>query len=215
MTSNQILNSLRVLAILALLFLLSACVPTKLVNSWHTDQPVTNQPDKVAVIAVLPDALMRQAVEVDVAEILRKKGTNAVASSKLPGMAGGIRGQIDRDKAAETLVNDGVDGVIVMFYTGGGRSEDYVHDDYYAEYVGTGMGYGWASPYFVDVYEVTRGEDIHDFTIITYVESSYHDLENEQAVWRIITETKDIEHTDTAAAVAGKIAHEMSSSGLN
>lgn len=215
MTAFRKTDSLRVVACLAMLLLLSACVPTKLVNSWKTSEPVTHKPEKVAVIAVLPDALMRQAVEVDIAEILRKKGTKAVASSKLPGMAGGIRGHIDTDKATQTLLADGVDGVVVIFYTGGGRSEDYVRDDYYARYVGTGVGYGWGAPYTVSVYSIHRGEDIHDFTLITYVESSYHDLETQQAVWRIITETKDVEHTDTAAAVAGKIAHQMSSAGLN
>lgn len=139
----------------------------------------------------------------------------AVASSELPGMAGGIRGHIDTDKATQTLTADGVDGVIVLFYTGGGRSEEYVRDDYYSEYVGTGYGYGWAAPYSVDVYQVYRAEDIHDFTVMTFIESSYHDLENKQAVWRIVTETKDVEHTDTAAAVADKIAHQMSAAGLN
>ena len=214
MIAHRKSKSLCLLTCLGMLVLLSACVPTKVVNSWHTDQTAF-VPNKVAVIAVLPDALMRQAVEVDVAEILTKKGTNAVASSKIKGMSGGIRGQIDADKASAMLFDEGVDGVVVMFYTGGGRSESYVRDDYYAEYVGTGIGYGWAAPYFVDVYEVTRGENIDQFTTITYIESSYHDLRKEYAIWRIITETKDVEHTDTAAAVAGKIASQMSKYGLN
>ena len=214
MTDYRHSNSLRLITCLIMLLLLSACVPTKLVNSWQTDQSV-RKPEKVAVIAVLPDALMRQAVEVDIAEILRKKGTNAVAGSKVPGMAGGIRGEIDPEKATGMLLEEGIDGVVVLFYTGGGRSEEYVRDDYYADYVGTGMGYGWASPYFVDVYEIHRVEDIKQFTLITFVESSYHDLVNERAVWRIITETDDVEHTDTVKAIAGKIAHQMSATGLN
>ncbi|HKJ16834.1 MAG TPA: hypothetical protein VJ984_05770 [Xanthomonadales bacterium] len=215
MTDFRISKLLQSTILIGLALVLSACAPTKLVNSWQTDEPVTRKPEKVAVVAVLPDALMRQAVEVDIAKILKKKGTPAVASSTLPGMSGGIRGRIDTEKATEILTNDGVDAVVVMFYTGGGRANEYIRDDYYAEYVGTGMGYGWAAPYSVDVYTVRRGEDIDDFTITAYVESSYHDLVNQQAVWRIITETKDIEHTDTAEAVAKKIAHEMSSAGLN
>lgn len=213
MTFRQFMT-LRVASAFVLLTLLSACVPTRVVNSWHTDQTAF-VPNKVAVIAVLPDALIRQAVEVDIAAVLSKKGTNAIASSKIPGMAGGIRGQIDPEKAEVLLREAEVDGVVVMFYTGGGRSEDYVRDDYYADYVGTGMGYGWASPYFVDVYEIRRGEDIDQFTTITFVESSYHDLRKGYAVWRIITETKDVEHTDTAEAVADKIASQMSKYGLN
>lgn len=214
MTVFRISKLTRLFACLIMLLLLSGCVPTKVVNSWHTDQTAF-VPNKVAVIAVLPDALIRQAVEADVAKVLTKKGTNAVASSKIPGMAGGIRGHIDSDKASEMLRKDGVDGVIVMFYTGGGRSDSYVRDDYYAEYIGTGYGYGWAVPYSVDVYTIKRGENIDQFTEIAYIESSYHDLRKEYAVWRIITETKDVEHADTALAVAGKIANQMSKYGLN
>lgn len=205
---------MRIAMVMAMAIFLVACAQTKLVNSWHTDQTAF-VPNKVAVISVLPDALMRQAVEVDVAAVLTKKGTNAIASSKIPGMAGGIRGQIDPEKASKMLLDAGVDGVVVMFYTGGGRSETYVRDDYYAEYVGGGIGYGWASPYFVDVYEITRGDDINQFTTVAYVESSYHDLRKNYAIWRIITETNDTEHADTAEAVAGKIASQMSRYGLN
>ncbi len=215
MTVVQIPALLRITIPVLVALLLGACAQTKLVNSWQTDTPVTRKPEKVAVVAVLPDALMRQAVEMDIAKVLKNKGTPAVASSTLPGMSGGIRGRIDTEKATELLVSDGVDGVVVMFYTGGGRANEYVRDDYYAEYVGTGMGYGWASPYFVDVYNIRRGEDIDNFTITTFVESSYHDLVAKQAVWRIITQTEDVEHADTAEAVAKKIAHEMSSAGLN
>ena len=76
-----------ILLTLSLLYL-SACAQTKVVDSWKTDKPVTNKPDKVAVIAVLPEALMREAVEVDVARILADKGSPAVASSRLPGFSG-------------------------------------------------------------------------------------------------------------------------------
>ncbi|MDX1554832.1 MAG: hypothetical protein R3212_02275, partial [Xanthomonadales bacterium] len=131
-----------------------------------------------------------------------------------PGMSGGIRGQIDTDKAVEILQADGVDAVIVSFYMGGGREDTYVQDQYYAEYEGTGYGYGWAAPYAVDVYSVHRAEDIKDFTITTYVETSYHDLDTGQTVWRMVTQTKDIEHTDAAVDIAGKIAHEMVMAGL-
>lgn len=187
---------------------------TRIIDTWQVDQPAGDKPEKVAVIVVLPDGLMRQAIEIDMAEVLQKKGINAVAGSNLPGISGGIRGEIDTEKAAETLKADGADGVIVSFYMGGGREDQYVQDQYYAEYEGTGYGYGWARPYAVDVYSVHRAEDIEDFTITTYVETSYHDLETEQTVWRMITRTKDIEHTDAARNIAEKVAHEMAMTGL-
>jgi hypothetical protein len=195
--------------------LLSGCAQTSVVDSWKTDKSVTNKPDKVAVIAVLPDALMRKAVEIDIAKIMHNKGTPAVPGSNIPGMSGGIRGEIDVDVATEMLRSADVDGIVVLFYSGGGQSEGYVRSDYWAQYVGSGMGYSWGRPYFTNVYTVRQGPGWADVRTIAYVESSYYDLETEEPVWRIVTKTKDTEHTDTAVDIAGKIASEMRSADLN
>jgi len=191
---------------------------TSVVDSWQTDQPVTSKPDKVAVIAVLPEALLREAVEVDVAKILADKGTPAVASSRIPGMSGGIRGEIDTEVATGLLRQSDVDGVVIMFYSGGGKSEGYVRSDYWLEYLGSGMTYAWGRPYFTgyaDVYTVRQGPGWADVQSQAYVESSYYDLETEMPVWRIVTFTKDLEHTDAARDIAKEIASEMRSAGLN
>ena len=198
--------------------LLAGCTQTKLVDQWQIDEPVTHKPEKVAVIAVLPDALMREAVEVDVARIMADKGTPAVPSSRVPGMSGGIRGEIDAEVATGLLREADVDGVVVMFYAGGQNSEGYVRSDYWAEYMGSGVGYGgysWGQPYFVDVYTVRQGPGWADYQRSAYVESSYYDLETKLPVWRIVTETKDVDHADAASDIAGKMASQMRSAGLN
>lgn len=205
----------RAAAGLVLALMLGACAQTSVVDSWVAEGAKIRKPQKVAVIVALPDALMRQAIEIDVAEIIRKGGTPAVAGSNLPGLGGGIRGKIDTEKVGRILERNGVDGVIVSFYAGGARSGQYVRSGYWTEYEGTGMGWGWAEPYFVDVYSVRHGDDPADFQIRTWVETSYYDLETEQSIWRIVTETKDIEHTDTAADIARKAAAKMSATGLN
>jgi hypothetical protein len=207
----------RLLFLMAAALMLSACAQTRVVDSWRTDQPVTNKPDKVAVIAVLPDALVRESVEVDVAAIMADKGSPAVPSSRIPGMAGGIRGEIDVEVATGLLRQANVDGVVVMFYSGGGPSEGYVRSDYWLEYLGSGMTYSWGRPYFTgftDVYTVRQGPGYADFRTTAYVESSYYDMETEIPVWRIVTFTKDLEHTDAARDIANKMASEMRSSGL-
>ena len=205
----------KIAALLVAGLLAGGCAQTKLVDSWRSDEPVQRKPEKVAVVVALPDALMRQAIEVDVAAMLAKKGTPAVASSTLPGMGGGIRGEIDTERATEVLRQDGADGVVVSFYAGGGVGESYERSDYWADYVGTGTGYYWGRPYFTDVYVVRKGPGYADIQEVTYVESSYYDLVTEKVVWRIVTETKDPQHTDTAADVASKIASQMSAAGLN
>jgi hypothetical protein len=198
--------------------ILTACAQTKVVDSWKTDKPVTHKPDKVAVIAVLPEALLRKAVEIDVARILSDKGTPAVPSTDLPGMSGGIRGEIDVEVATGLLRQADVDGIVVMFYSGGGQSEGYVRSDYWLEYLGSGMGYSWGRPYFTgmtNVYTVRQGPGWADFKTTAYVESTYYDLETEDPVWRIVTFTKDVEHTDGARDIANKVASQMRSAGLN
>jgi hypothetical protein len=204
--------------LLAVAALLGGCAQTSVVDSWQVEERIDRKPEKVAVIAVLPDALIRESVEVDVAKILSDKGTPAVPSSRIPGMGGGIRGEIDTEAAAGLLRQADVDGVIVMFYAAGERTGDYERSNYWAEYVGTGIGYAgysWATPYFVDVYTVHQGAEIVSFEQTVFVESSYFDMESKLPVWRIVTRTKDVEHTDAARDIAGKIASEMRSAGLN
>lgn len=211
-------TGLLLLFVLVLPVLLSACAQTRVVDNWKTDKPVSHKPDKVAVIAVLPDALMRKAVEIDVTAILVKKGTPAVASSNLPGFSGGIRGEIDVEVATGLLRQADVDGIVVMFYSGGGESEGYVRSDYWLEYLGSGMGYSWGRPYFTgttSVYAVRQGPGYADFRTTAYVESSYYDIETELPVWRIVTFTKDVEHTDAARDIADQVASQMRSARLN
>lgn len=218
MNHQSLYRTGRFILISLALFYLSACAQTSVVDSWKTDKPVTNKPDKVAVIAVLPEALMREAVEIDVAKILVKKGTPAVASSHLPGFSGGIRGEIDVEVATGLLRQADVDGIVVMFYSGGGASEGYVRSDYWMEYLGSGMGYSWGRPYFTgmtSVYTVRQGPGWADVRNTAYVESSYYDMETEDPIWRIVTLTKDTEHTDGARDIANKIASEMKSARLN
>lgn len=198
--------------------LLSGCTQTRLVDSWQIEEKIDRKPEKVAVIAVLPEALLRESVEVDVAKILANKGTPAVPSSRIPGMGGGIRGEIDAEVATGLLRQADVDGVIVMFYAGGERGGEYQRSNYWAEYLGTGVGYAgysWVTPYFVDVHTIRQGADIISTAQAIFVESSYFDMDTKLPVWRIVTKTKDIEHTDAAKDIAGKIASEMRSAGLN
>lgn len=197
---------------------LAACAQTKVVDSWHTEKPVTRKPNKVAVIAVLPEALMRKAFEIDVAKILANKGTPAIPSSNIPGFGGGIRGEIDVEVATGILRAADVDGIVVMFYSGGGHSEGYVRSDYWMQHVGSGMNYSWGRPYFTgftDVYTVRQGPGWADVQNTAYVESSYYDMEVKEPVWRIVTFTKDTEHSDGALDIGNQVASEIRKAGLN
>jgi hypothetical protein len=205
------------LLIIALSLVLGACAQTRVVDSWQTDKNVGAKPDKIAVVAVLPEALMRKAVEIDVANYLVGKGYKAIPSSNIRGMSGGIRGEIDVEVATGMLREAEVDGIVVMFYSGGGESEGYVRSDYWLEYLGTGMGYSWGRPYFTgttSVYTVRQGPGYADFRTTAYVESSYYDMDTEEPIWRFVTFTKDVEHTDGVRDISKEVAAQMRRSGL-
>ena len=103
-----------VLLLIAAPLFFAACAQTRVVDEWRADKAVTNKPDKVAVIAVLPDALTRKVVERDVARILVDRGTPAVPASGIKGMSGGIRGEIDVEVATGLLRDADVDGIVVL-----------------------------------------------------------------------------------------------------
>lgn len=189
---------------------------TNVVDEWRNQHPRADKPEKVAVIAVLPDALLRESVEKDVVQRLQKKGHNAVISGDIKGMRGGIHGAIDPEPAVKSLRAAGVDGVIVMFYVGG-VSDTYQRADYWAEYEGTAVGfvgYNWGAPYFVDVYSIHQGPGFADISENALVESTYYDLDAREPVWRIVTRTKDIRSTDGLLEITDKIASEMKAAGL-
>jgi hypothetical protein len=207
-----------VLLLIAAPLFFAACAQTRVVDEWRADKAVTNKPDKVAVIAVLPDALTRKVVERDVARILVDRGTPAVPASGIKGMSGGIRGEIDVEVATGLLRDADVDGIVVLFYSGGGLSEGYVRSDYWLEYLGTGATYNWGYPYFTgftDVYTVRQGSGYADVRQTAYVESSFYDMETGEPVWRIVTYTKDMEHTDAVRDIGKEVASEMRKAGLN
>jgi len=148
---------------------------------------------------------------------LNKKGYNTVVSSEISGMKGGIRGEIDPEPAVKALRKVGVDGVIVMFYTGGGTTDTYSRSDYWLRYEGSGVGYtgySWGRPYFTDVYSVQQGPGYAEFSEEALVESSYYDLDSREPVWRLVTRTKDIRNTDVVVEISDRIASEMKSAGL-
>jgi hypothetical protein len=67
---------------------------------------------------------------------------------------------------------------------------------------------------FTDVYTIQQGPGYTEFKSTAYVETSYYDLATEQPVWRIVTYTKDIEHSDTVTSISNDAAREMRSAGL-
>lgn len=198
-------------ALLALIALvaLAACGTTKVVETWVSDVATPAPPEKVAVLAVWPDQLQRLVIERDMVAEIRKSGVNAVESSELPGM----RGELTRENVAAALRNADADAAVILFVTGSGGGESYQRADYWAEYVGSGYGYGWYAPQLYDVYVVHEGPGKTDQTTQVYIETVYVDVRRLERVWSILTLSKDIEYQDVAQRLADRVVSQMKKAG--
>lgn len=205
--------SLRFLAAIAVILLLSACnKSTKVISEWDAGRDNIDKRERVAVVAMLPEALQRLTAEQEIVEVMRKSGRNALVSSDIPGLSG----RLTRDIAEPALKAASVDALVVVFLTSGGKGERLERADYYAVQVGSGFyggGYGWFTPVYTNVYTVREGEGFYDQENFVYVETTYFDIVDDRAKWSMITRSKDLEYRDTANAIAKKIVSKMKSTG--
>ncbi len=205
--------TLRSLAVIALVLLLSACnKSTKVISEWDAGRDNIDNRERIAVAAMMPEALQRLTVEQEIVEVLRKSGRNALVSSDIPGLSG----RLTRETAEPALKAASVDALIVVFLTGGEKGERLERNDYYAVQVDSGFyggGYGWFNPVYTDVYTIREGAGFYDQQNYLYVESTYFDIVDDRVKWSMITRSKDLEYNDSANLVAKKIVSKMKSTG--
>lgn len=204
--------SLRSLAVIAVLLLMSGCKTTKVISEWDAGRDNIDKRERIAVVAMMPESLQRLVVEQEIVRVLRKSGRNALVSSDIPGLSG----RLTRDTAEPALKAASVDAIIVVFITSGSKGERLERADYYTQMVGSGFyggGYGYFTPGFTNVYTIREGAGFYDQENFVYVESTYFDLVEDRAKWSMITRSKDLDHNDTAKAISKKIVSKMKSTG--
>ena len=205
--------TLRPLAALAVIVLLVGCnKSTKVISEWDAGRDNIDNRERIAVVAMMPEALQRLTVEQEIVSVMRKSGRNALVSSDIPGLSG----RLTRESAEPALKAASVDAIVVVFITGGGKGERLERADYYALNVGSGFyggGYGWFTPTYTNVYTVVEGQGFYDQETILYVESTYFDIVEDRAKWSMITRTKAGDNTDAAKEVSKKIVSKMRSTG--
>ena len=204
--------TLRSLAVLAVILLLSACKSTKVISEWDAGRDNIDKRERIAVAAMMPEALQRLSVEQEIVRVMRKSGRNALVSSDIPGLSG----RVSRETAEPALRAASVDALVVVFLTSGGKGERLERADYYVQNVGSGFyggGYGWFTPVYTEVYTIREGEGFYDQENFIYVETTYFDLVEDRAKWSLITRSKDLEYNDTANSVAKRIVSKMKSTG--
>lgn len=208
----MIQNSLRALALVTVLLLLSACQSTKVISEWDAGRDNIDKRERIAVVAMMPESLQRLTVEQEIVRVMRDAGRNALVSSDIPGLSG----RLTRETAEPALKAASVDAIVVVFMTSGGKGERLERADYYAVLVGSGFyggGYGWFAPGFTNVYTVREGSGFYAQQNFLYVETTYFDIVEDRAKWSMITRSKDLDHNDTAKDVARRITSKMRSTG--
>jgi hypothetical protein len=204
--------SLRALAVIAVLLLMSGCKTTKVISEWDAGRDNIDKRERIAIVAMMPESLQRLVVEQEIVRVLRKSGRNALVSSDVPGLSG----RLTRETAEPALKAASVDAIIVVFMTSGGKGERLERADYYAQMVGSGFyggGYGYFTPGYTNVYTIREGAGFYDQENFVYVETTYFDLVEDRAKWSMITRSKDLDHNDTAKDISKKIVSKMKSTG--
>ena len=204
--------SLRALAVIAVLLLMSGCKTTKVISEWDAGRENIDKRERIAVVAMMPESLQRLVVEQEIVRVMRKSGRNALVSSDVPGLSG----RLTRETAEPALKAASVDAIIVVFMTSGGKGERLERADYYTQMVGSGFyggGYGYFTPGFTNVYTIREGAGFYEQANFVYVETTYFDLVEDRAKWSMITRSKDLDHNDTAKDISKKIVSKMKSTG--
>jgi len=205
--------TLRFLAAVAVILLLSACnKSTKVISEWDAGRDDIDKRERIAVVAMMPEALQRLTVEQEIVDVMRKAGRNALVSSDILGLSG----RLTRERAEGALRAASVDALVVVFITNAGKGERLERNDYYVVQVDSGFyggGYGWFTPVYTEVYTVREGEGYYDQERFIYAETTYFDLVEDQVKWSMITRSKDLEYKDSANLVAKKIVSKMKSTG--
>jgi len=205
--------SLRSLLLLVSVLMLSGCLKsTKVVTEWSEDKSAIENRDRIAVIAMMPEALQRLTIEQEIVKIMRKSGRHALVSSDIPGLSG----RLSRESAEPALKAASVQAIVIVFLSSGAKGERLERADYYTEMVDSGFygyGYGWMTPQFTNTYTVLEGAGYYDQETYIYVETSYFDIIEDKVKWSMVTRSKDVEQQDAALGVAKKIVAKMKSTG--
>lgn len=205
--------TLRSIAVITVVLLLSGCSKNiRVVSEWDAGRDNIDKRERIAVVAMMPEALQRLTVEQEFVQVLRKAGRNALVSSDIPGLSG----RLTRETAEPALKAASVDAIIVIFLTSGGKGERLERADYYAVNVDSGFyagGYGWFAPTYANVYTIKEGSGFYAQENYLYAETTYFDIVEDRAKWSMITRSENLEYNDTAMTVAEKVVSKMKSTG--
>ncbi len=215
------------IAFLLISILFVGCGPsTKLVRSWANEEVETKTFEKLAVVALTPDASSRYLIERAVVKDLKDDDIKAIYTYEIFPMAGNIEqlGDLIKDKeelrkkVITKVEENGIDALMIISIFNIEKEQRFVRDNNYAvgaagyygnPYMMGGMGYygnsymvgGRHSYYNYYAYSVgtcyTDGYYVDNFTY--FLECNLYDVNTEELLWTGRTKTVNMESVEEEA----------------
>ncbi|MEM7706400.1 MAG: hypothetical protein AAF358_12645 [Pseudomonadota bacterium] len=186
---------------------LSACSSTQIRESWTNPEFQSISLGKVLVIAVGENEPRRAQFEVELAAILSERGANAVARDSIRE----LRGNPGREKVEKYVREQSFDQVLVTQVSGMEREE--IERAGYTEYEVYGFRGRFGRYWVTDVDRIERPATT-ETRVYLFVETSLFETDEGRVVWRMRTETRNPQLTNTAGELTSAISRRMGSDGL-
>lgn len=194
----------RSLESLALAVLLCSCATTSVEKTWKSPSYAGGPVQKVAVLAISDDSMVRTGLENRLARQIGAHGQAAITTVKLLSLP-----QVKQDKAgaAARLRQEGADSVLIM------RLLDRTTYDRQVRTGSTGYDpYDYYSVAFTDM-GVSYGS-MRDFLVL---DSSLFELNTGSRLWSVVTQTvlkEDADRLAVADKLADKVAAQLLKDGM-
>jgi hypothetical protein len=187
------------------LILLASCSDTHITSSWKNDKIPPASYNKIMVIALIPDNQrnIRQAMEKNMVEQLRRKGYNAVSGFQEYGPKA-FEGLNETATLAKVKA-DNADALITIALTNHTRSRSYVPGSIYPS--PWGWGWGWGGGYYSPGYVRNNNRYVW--------ETNFYEVENNRMAYSVQSQSFDPgSANDLAEAYSRQIVRDMRDKGL-
>ncbi|MCF6357109.1 MAG: hypothetical protein L3J54_04820 [Draconibacterium sp.] len=226
------MKKLSILLLLASVLFVSCGPSTKLVRSWSNEEVESKTFEKLAVVALTPNASSRYLIERAIVKDLKDDNIKAIYTYEIFPLAGNteLLGNLISDKeelrkrVIKKVEENEIDALMIISIFDIEKEQRFVRNNNYAvgaagyygnPYMMGGMGYyggnymmgGMHSYYNYYAYSVgtcyTDGYYVDDFTY--FLECNLYDVETEELLWSGRTKTVKMESVEEEAIYFAKI----------
>jgi len=183
-------------------FLFLSCSNTKILHSWQPDNPKSNRFNTIMVLALVKDndRFTQERMEHHLATDLNKRGYQAISALKVYGP--GSFEIMSKKETFEKLKDTDVDAVMTLVLTN--KSKNYILGDLAHARRGEGMQEETYS-YYNDIKNQLLNPDYALLNVEYFWESSLYDVNKNEMVYSVQTQSFNPSSTESLAHEFGKL----------